>query len=45
MALEAESGAGPDRKRYAISSTWKREVEAWLAEPIPAEPHVQTECS
>ena len=43
MAGEAESGAGPDRKRYAITATGKSEVEAWLAEPIPAEPHVQTD--
>jgi DNA-binding PadR family transcriptional regulator len=43
IAGEAESGAGPDRKRYAITRTGKSEVEAWLAEPIPAEPHLQTD--
>jgi DNA-binding PadR family transcriptional regulator len=42
-AGEAEAGAGPDRKRYTITQTGKSEVEAWLAEPIPAEPHLQTE--
>jgi DNA-binding PadR family transcriptional regulator len=40
---EAEPGAGPDRKRYAITDLGKNEVEAWLAEPIEAEPHLQTE--
>src|ERR1700691_5798689 len=42
-AGEAESGAGPDRKRYTITETGKYEVEAWLAEPIAAEPHLQTD--
>lgn len=40
---EAEPGAGPNRKRYTITETGKSEVEAWLTEPIPAEPYVQTE--
>jgi DNA-binding PadR family transcriptional regulator len=35
--------AGPDRKRYSITEIGKSEVEAWLAEPIPAEPHLQTD--
>jgi DNA-binding PadR family transcriptional regulator len=43
MVGEAEPGAGPDRKRYTITEEGKSEVEAWLAEPIPAEPHFQTE--
>jgi DNA-binding PadR family transcriptional regulator len=43
IAGEAEPGAGPDRKRYAITETGKSEVEAWLAEPIPAEPYLQTD--
>jgi DNA-binding PadR family transcriptional regulator len=43
MAGEAEPGAGPDRKRYRITETGKSEVEAWLAEPIAAEPHLQTD--
>jgi DNA-binding PadR family transcriptional regulator len=43
MAGGAEPGAGPDRKRYAITATGKSEVEAWLAEPIPAEPYLQTD--
>ena len=40
---EAEAGSGPDRKRYTITETGKSEVEAWLTEPIPAEPHLQTD--
>jgi DNA-binding PadR family transcriptional regulator len=42
-AGEAEPGAGPDRKSYTITETGKYEVEAWLAEPIPAEPYLQTD--
>jgi DNA-binding PadR family transcriptional regulator len=38
-----EPGAGPDRKRYTITETGKSDVEAWLAEPIPAEPHLQSD--
>jgi DNA-binding PadR family transcriptional regulator len=40
---EAESGAGPDRKRYTITETGKYEVEMWLGEPIAPEPYLQTE--
>jgi DNA-binding PadR family transcriptional regulator len=43
IAGEAEPGAGPDRKRYTITETGKSEVEAWLAVPIQAEPHLQTD--
>ncbi len=43
MVGEAEPGAGPDRKRYTITETGRSEVETWLAEPIPAEPHLQTD--
>jgi len=39
---EIEAGDGPDRKRYAITSAGKSDVEAWLAEPTEAEPHLQT---
>jgi DNA-binding PadR family transcriptional regulator len=39
---ETEPGAGPDRKRYAITGRGMAEVEAWLAEPTAAEPHLQT---
>lgn len=39
---EAEPGAGPDRKRYAITELGAREFDAWLTEPIEPEPHLQT---
>jgi DNA-binding PadR family transcriptional regulator len=39
----AEPGGGPDRKRYTITDVGRREVQAWLAEPVPAEPHLQTD--
>jgi DNA-binding PadR family transcriptional regulator len=39
----AEPGAGPDRKRYTITATGKSEVEEWITEPVPAEPHLQTD--
>jgi DNA-binding PadR family transcriptional regulator len=42
VAGEAEPGAGPDRKRYAITDEGVSEVEAWLAEPVEPEPHLQT---
>jgi DNA-binding PadR family transcriptional regulator len=38
----SEPGAGPDRKRYAITGEGAAEVEAWLAEPVEPEPHLQT---
>jgi DNA-binding PadR family transcriptional regulator len=42
VAADAAPGAGPDRKRYAITELGVRDVEAWLAEPVEAEPHLQT---
>jgi len=42
MAGDAEPGDGPDRKRYAITDTGRHEVDAWLAEPVEPEPHLQT---
>jgi DNA-binding PadR family transcriptional regulator len=39
---ETEAGAGPDRKRYVITEAGATEFEAWLAEPVEAEPHLQT---
>jgi DNA-binding PadR family transcriptional regulator len=39
---EAEPGAGPDRKRYAITDRGATEVAAWLTEPVEPEPHLQT---
>jgi DNA-binding PadR family transcriptional regulator len=42
VAGEAEPGAGPDRKRYVITEAGATEFETWLAEPVKAEPHLQT---
>jgi DNA-binding PadR family transcriptional regulator len=39
---DAEPGEGPDRKRYAITTTGRAEVDSWLAEPVEPEPHLQT---
>jgi len=39
---DVEAGAGPDRKSYSITSSGKDDVEAWLAEPVEPEPHLQT---
>src|SRR6202048_3054453 len=41
-AGEVEPGAGPDRKRYAITDQGVAEVEAWLAQAVEPEPHLQT---
>ena len=38
-----EPGAGPDRKRYAITDFGRNEVESWLAEPVDAEPLLQSD--
>ncbi|MEV1247367.1 PadR family transcriptional regulator [Nonomuraea sp. NPDC050022] len=38
----SEPGDGPDRKRYAITPVGAGEVEEWLAEPVAAEPYLQT---
>jgi len=43
VAGDVEPGAGPDRRRYHITEQGKGEVEAWLAEPIPPEPYLQTD--
>ena len=42
-AGEIEQGAGPERKTYAITALGKHEVDAWLAQPVEPEPHLQTE--
>src|SRR6266702_8273682 len=42
VAGDAEPGAGPDRKRYAITDLGVNEVEAWLRQPVEPEPHLQT---
>jgi DNA-binding PadR family transcriptional regulator len=43
IAGEAEPGAGPDRKRYSITETGKSDIDAWLTEPVSAEPYLQTD--
>jgi DNA-binding PadR family transcriptional regulator len=42
VAGDAEPGAGPERRRYAITAEGRAEVEAWLREPVEPEPHLQT---
>jgi DNA-binding PadR family transcriptional regulator len=37
-----QPGDGPDRKRYVITEAGATEFETWLAEPVEAEPHLQT---
>lgn len=39
---DTESGAGPDRKRYVITEQGATEFDAWLIDPVEAEPHLQT---
>jgi DNA-binding PadR family transcriptional regulator len=41
-AGQVEPGAGPDRKRYAITELGGNELEGWLKTPIEPEPHLQT---
>jgi DNA-binding PadR family transcriptional regulator len=42
VATESEPGGGPDRKRYVITDEGVSELEAWLAEPVTPEPHLQS---
>ena len=43
IGIEAvEAGAGPERKLYAITPTGVADLERWLAEPEPPEPHLQS---
>ena len=37
-----EPGAGPERKRYAITPDGVTVLDGWLTEPEPAEPHLQS---
>ncbi|UWZ36157.1 PadR family transcriptional regulator [Dactylosporangium roseum] len=39
---EVEPGVGPERKRYVITELGATEVDAWLTEPVEAEPNLQT---
>lgn len=38
---EIEPGGGPDRKRFFITQSGRRDFEQWLAEPVKPEPHLQ----
>jgi len=42
VEVEAEPGAGPDRKRYAITPAGVADVDAWLAQPEAPEPYLQS---
>jgi DNA-binding PadR family transcriptional regulator len=42
VVIGVEPGVGPERKRYVITELGATEVEAWLTEPVEAEPHLQT---
>ncbi len=37
-----EPGAGPERKRYAITDAGVTDVQAWLAQPEAPEPYLQS---
>jgi len=37
-----EPGGGPERKRFAITEAGTHQLEQWLAQPEPPEPHLQT---
>ena len=41
IAGPVEQGEGPDRRRYVITEQGAAEVETWLSEPTPPEPHLE----
>ena len=43
MPGPVEQGAGPERRRYAITDAGVADVEEWLSEPVPPEPDLQSE--
>jgi len=43
VAGPTEQGAGPERRRYAITEAGLADVEEWLADPAPPEPDLQSE--
>jgi DNA-binding PadR family transcriptional regulator len=43
IAGPVEQGAGPERRRYAITDSGMSDVERWLTEPAPPEPDLQSE--
>jgi DNA-binding PadR family transcriptional regulator len=43
VSIEAvEPGEGPERKLYAITEAGVMDLERWLSEPEPPEPHLQS---
>lgn len=43
VAGPVEQGAGPERRRYVITSDGVADVEKWLAEPVSPEPDLHSE--
>jgi DNA-binding PadR family transcriptional regulator len=43
VAGSAEQGAGPERRRYVITEAGIEDVHAWLSEPAPPDPDLQSE--
>ncbi|MEU4365573.1 PadR family transcriptional regulator [Promicromonospora sp. NPDC023987] len=42
VEVEAEPGAGPERKKYAITDAGVSDVTGWLAAPEKPEPYLQS---
>lgn len=42
QVVGTESGSGPERKYYAITGQGVTDLERWLTEPEPPEPHLQS---
>lgn len=42
VEVESEPGAGPERKRYAITEAGVTDVASWLARPEKPEPYLQS---
>jgi DNA-binding PadR family transcriptional regulator len=42
VVVSEERGAGPGRKRYAITDLGMTQVGTWLIQPAEPEPHMQT---
>ncbi|PUB32114.1 PadR family transcriptional regulator [Promicromonospora sp. AC04] len=42
VEVESEPGAGPERKKYAITDAGVSDVGAWLAQPEKPEPYLQS---
>ena len=42
VEVESEPGAGPERKKYAITDAGVSDVAAWLAKPEKPEPYLQS---